>query len=321
MRILLIGGSGFIGKHLSRKLVVEGHAVTIADKIIDTGDSAQQRKVCDLLDLKKSDFEPSNYDVIINLAAKTDDSSEILEDYKVNYIGVHKLLQTLQSENFYGLFVQISTQYVRASKEYNKSSRHGNVPVNTYGQSKLIAEELILSSNLKNWLILRPTNIWGPGHKNFPTGFWKVIERGLYLHPSHGVYRSYGSVFTVVEQIHRFITSENRNVRNRIYYLGNEPIDSLTWVNGFSLSIRGRKVLRVHKSFLFLLALFGNGFERLTRRRFPINLKRFKSMTTNYVVNMQDTHDAVGLVDTNFDDEIRETSEWYLKEYGKNKAR
>ena len=78
-------------------------------------------------------------------------------------------------------------------------------PETVYGQSKVVTEKLTREANLPCcWTIIRPTNIWGPWHMRYRREFWRVVERGLYVHPGREpVIRCYGYVKNVAHQIRK----------------------------------------------------------------------------------------------------------------------
>jgi nucleoside-diphosphate-sugar epimerase len=315
MKILLIGGSGFIGKHLAEKLTQNNHTIVIADIAVPIDSNKVEFEFLNLLisDFAESKLDLDTFDSVVNLAAITSDSSSNIVDYSTNYLGVYRLLQHMKRFEFKGSFIQISTQYVEAPLGYNHRSKSVQAPVNTYGESKLIAEQIIVNSGLSHWVILRPTNVWGPGHKNFPTGFWKVVSQGLYVHPFNKVVRSYGSVFTVVEQIKRVIELQKDQSNGKILYLGDDPMDSYAWVNEFSKNLKGKDVRRVSRILLLLVALAGEVTTRIFTWHPPMNLTRYRSMTKDFVVDMSPTSKLIGKIENNFSEEVRLTSEWFQK--------
>jgi len=313
MQIALIGGSGFIGYHLTHELQNRGYEVEIFD-IYQPGDHFPPVKfrLLDLLEknqIKKALFD-SDYLAIINLAAVTNDKSPNILDYRVNFEGCRNLVDLLLELNYRGRFIQISTQYVQKPISKKRDGKQ-NQSMNAYGESKKIAENILIDSSLQNWLILRPTNVWGSFHPGFPKGFWKIVQKGFYFHPNKTVIRSYGYVESVCNQIAKFITLSNTDALRKVYYVGDDPIDSFVWVNAFSRELRGKNVKLVPVFILYAGSIFGEVLGKIGVH-FPLNLKRFKSMTTDYIVSMQPTWDVISKPNLDFNKSVNMTAQWFL---------
>jgi len=313
-RVCLIGGSGFIGFHLHEFLLKMNVNHVIFDKkepgghfgsvISEVGDLESREDV-------SAFFSRWSFSTIINLAAKTDDRSDLLDDYSTNFLGVATLLEVLENLHYQGNFFQISSQYVAGpTSEYNSNP----LPVNTYGESKLLAEEIVKKSSIPNWAILRPTNVWGTHHPGFPYGFWRIIRSGFYMHPRKKVVRSYVFVTSLCDQIYQFINLNPEKYHGRSFYVSDEPIDSYLWVNHFSLGITGKKVRRVPVDILRLISLVGFLLSKLNIS-FPLTPKRFRSMTTDYVIDLSETWQLISKPHVDLEIEILKTSNWYLDNF------
>jgi nucleoside-diphosphate-sugar epimerase len=160
------------------------------------------------------------------------------------------------------------------------------------------------------WVIIRPTNIWGPWHIRYPHEFWKVLSKGLYFHPGkQPVIRSYGYVGNVVYQIIEMLESAEEKIDKQVFYVGDEPIDIYHWVNGFSLKQIGKKVRVMPRFFVKLLAITGD-ILALFHIRFPLTSSRYKSMTSSNSAPMEKTIKAFGTPPYSLDQGIDETVEW-----------
>jgi nucleoside-diphosphate-sugar epimerase len=126
--------------------------------------------------------------------------------------------------------------------------------------------------------------------------------------------RSYGYVGNVVHQIFRILTLPRELVDQKVYYVGDRPIDLYDWVNGFSMHQRGRRVKIVPSAFVYFLALTGD-LAALIGIRFPITRSRYRSMTTSNPADMEKTFRELGENAFNLDEGIRETVAWLRKEH------
>lgn len=317
-KYLVIGGSGFIGTNLIEDLLKENLTVFSVDikppKNISHFHLWTSLDILDLtslvnhLNLIKPNF-------VIHLAAKTDTTSDNLDDYSVNTIGSKNVFTAINQCNSVKRFIFTSTQFVN---QYNGTpiDDFDYSPHTVYGQSKVINEIDLRAFNLKCcWTIIRPTNIWGPYHPRYPHEFWQILSRKLYLHPNlPNITRSYGYVKNVTFQIIKIFQSDFSLVDKMTFYVGDSPIDQFQWVNAFSLLLVGQPVRLVPPSFLLFLALFGN-FLSIFHIKFPITLSRFKSMTTSNDISMEKTLQSFGAPPYSLEQGVFQTVEWLKVEH------
>jgi UDP-glucuronate decarboxylase len=153
MRILVAGGAGFLGSHLSDRLVEQGHEVTILDNL-QTG---SKRNIAHFSGNRKITFHQQsivekfsgNFDRIYNLACPASPphyQSDPVGTMRTNFIGVDNLLQLAVSTG--ARFFQASTSEVYGDPEVHPQpeSYRGNVnpigPRACYDEGKRIAETL-----------------------------------------------------------------------------------------------------------------------------------------------------------------------------------
>lgn len=314
MRILVTGGSGFIGTNLSEVLKKEGIDYINIDIAIPKNPTLKdQWKRCDIMNYAEveqavKDFRPT---AVIHLAAETDtDPSRTLEDYQVNIQGTRNLLDAIRAVGGVDRLIFTSTQFVNQN---NKPPQHDEdyAPHTIYGESKITGEQMVRNSNLNlTWTIIRPTNIWGPWHLRYPYEFWKVLAENKYFHPGkQKVIRSYGYVGNVVYQIRKILELPNETVHKKVYYVGDRPIDLYRWVNQFSLYQTGRQVRILPRFFLYSLAVVGDVL-RIFKIKFPITTSRYKSMTTDNPAYMDKTIEELGEPPYSLEDGVKQTVEW-----------
>lgn len=318
MKCLVTGGSGFIGTHLIEELLArncELLSIDIAPPKIEThGEFWKQVDILEPAALQRAflEFMPTH---VIHLAARTDTDGHTLDGYEVNTQGTGNVLAAIKATDSVQRVIITSTQFVN---QYHGTPRDefDFAPHTTYGESKVITEQLTRQADLEPvWTIIRPTNIWGPWHLRYPHEFWRILGKGLYFHPGNRrITRSYGYVKNVVYQIMWIFASTPEAVASRVYYVGDEPIELLDWVNGFSIRQTGHRVRVVPAVLLRGLALFGDALA-LINVRFPLTSSRFRSMTTSNAVSMSETIKAFGQPPFSLEDGIEDTVKWLSLHY------
>jgi GlcNAc-P-P-Und epimerase len=320
MRILITGGSGFIGTNLVEKLASTGkHTILNIDNVKPKMASHNQYwRECDILDASTVDriFNSFKPEAVVHLAARTDtDPRNTLDDYVLNTRGSENILNAIKNCRETQRAVITSTQFVH---QYKGMPQHDEdfAPHTIYGESKVIMEKMTRSANLAcTWTIIRPTNIWGPWHLRYPFEFWKVLSKGFYIHPGRKpVVRSYGYVGNVVAQIIAILESPREKVNTKVFYVGDPSIDIYYWVNGFSLGQTGKNVRVVPRFIVRTLAIVGDIFF-LLRLKFPITSSRYRSMTNSNTAPMESTIEALGMPPYSLEKGIEETVEWMKREH------
>ena len=313
MRFLITGGSGFIGTHLINALEKRECALFNIDKQRPKREShLTYWRPCDILDVATlqdivGSIEPTH---LVHLAARTDTSGRCLSDYSDNTQGTANILNIIRKTPSISRSVITSTQFVHRPGTLPNSDEDFN-PYTVYGESKVVCEQMVRQAQLSSaWTIIRPTNIWGPWHPRYPQEFWKILKKGLYLHPGRRpVMRSYGYVGNVIAQIEKILDAPPEVIDRRVLYVGDKPINLFDWANQFSLALTGKGVRVVPRGLLYPLALIGDVSTRW-RINFPITTSRFRSMTQDYLTPMDPTIKLFGEGPYSLEQGIEETVRW-----------
>jgi GlcNAc-P-P-Und epimerase len=320
VKLLITGGSGFIGTNAIDIFSKQAEAILNYSVDPPLKQEHQQYWVAgDILDgpATTAAFQRFEPDRVLHLAARAecDENTTLEEGYKVNIDGTRNVLNAIRATPSVQRAIITSSQFVCAPGPLPKNDTD-YFPETIYGQSKVITEKLTRDADLDIcWTIIRPTNIWGPWHLRYRREFWRVLERGLYVHPGRQpVIRCYGYVKNVVHQIQRIFEAPPDKVRGKTLYLGDPPINLLDYAEGFSKTLTGRSVRVIPRSVMRVLAMLGDIPSKITGRPFLINSSRLRSMTTNYDTPMQRTFDLLGPNPYSLDEAIKETAEW-LRSY------
>ena len=317
-RILITGGSGFIGTHYLLSSIKKGLEILnidcVAPKRIDL---IKYWKDCNILDFEKfseifRSFQPS---IVLHFAANTNTNGKTLEDYSSNTIGTKNVLDTIKKTPSISRVIITSSQHVRKPGTGLSSNIQEYFPHGLYGESKVITEKFTINSSLDCvWTIIRPTTIWGPYHNHLANGLWKIMKKGLYLHPKNDqVIRSYGYVKNLVWSIDRILEAQEALINKKIYYLGDDLIKQSEWVDAFSLALIGRKTIKIPKFLIYLLSKFGDLVSNFSLD-FPMNSSRYFNLTTTNPVPVRESISLFGKPPVSLAVGIEETVTWLNSE-------
>ena len=168
LKILIFGGSGFLGSQVANVLSQRGHAVTVADlkKPLRVKKNIQFKKI-DIKNEKKILQIVRKNNVVYNFAA--------IADIQDSYDNPIKTFQTNIMGSAYILKACISSKvkrYILASTIYADSSQGGFYRVSKQS-SELMAAEYSKVYGME-YTILRYGSIYGPG-SNLRNGLLKII--------------------------------------------------------------------------------------------------------------------------------------------------
>lgn len=170
-RILVTGGAGFIGFHLTKKLLDLGADVTIYDnlnsgKMANVNDNPQAKFVKgDILDLKQLLSLPK-FDLIYHLAAQVVvpySMENPAEDFETNARGTLNVLEKARKDKTPLVFASSAAVYGNPTK-FPTPESYGFHPFSCYGLSKVVGEEYCQIYTLQYGLevtIVRFANVYG----------------------------------------------------------------------------------------------------------------------------------------------------------------
>lgn len=151
MKILVMGGAGYIGSHTVRYLLDNGHDVVVADNLIYGHRAAVDARAkfvhADLLDVHSLDalFQENPIDAVIHFAAFAYVGESVAQPEKYYYNNVTGTLNLLHAMMAHGVkkIVFSSTCATYGEPQYTPiDERHPQNPINPYGRTKWMIEQI-----------------------------------------------------------------------------------------------------------------------------------------------------------------------------------
>ncbi|SFV27354.1 NAD-dependent epimerase/dehydratase family protein [Thermoflavifilum thermophilum] len=286
MNVAVIGGSGFIGTRLVRRLIESGHRVIICDKrpSIVYPDLYVYVDVC----LPDTLWEPlAGSDVVINLAAEHRDDVTPRSRYdlvNVNgaenvcdaciHLGIKKIIFT-SSVAVYG-FSPFPTDECGKINYFND-----------YGRTKWLAEEVYRSWLRKNQdhslTIIRPTVVFGEQNRGNVYNLLKQIVYGPFFMVGSG--KNVKSM-AYVENVAAFIEYclNNPPGEHLFNYVDKPDFDMNSLVHYVcNLLNKPEKIMHIPYSIGYLGGLCFDLVSIVTRKKFPISSIRVKKFCSNTI--------------------------------------
>jgi nucleoside-diphosphate-sugar epimerase len=294
MKILITGGSGFIGTRLIDELMKENHKIIIYDKV----KSEKYPGFCIIDDVrnKESLIKACNgVDIIYNLAAEHADNVTPLSLYHdVNVTGAQNVVEAAKANNIKNIIFTSSVAIYGLNRGTPTEDMEAK-PFNEYGRTKYEAEKIFLSwqkeNDDNNLQIIRPAVVFGENNR--------------------------GNVYNLINQIStgKFAMIGDGSNKKSMGYVGNiakflcELKDSDKKLDIFNFAGKGdlstkeiveivRDELEIKKSFpkipYFIGILAGFCFDilsKITGKKFPVSVVRVQKFTAETTVSTKHLFD------------------------------
>ena len=172
MKFVVTGGAGFIGSHIAKSLINEGHIVTIIDNL-NTGKIENLKEILNQVDFVKGDIRDiellknklKDVDGVFHeaaLASVQESFSKIKEYTDVNVGGTENILKLAKEFGFKVVYASSSSVYGNPVKIPIEEDDPKN-PINPYAQTKIDDENLAIkyAQNGVRVIGLRYFNVFG----------------------------------------------------------------------------------------------------------------------------------------------------------------
>ncbi len=306
MNILITGIHGFVGSNLVIALR-EYHALYGLDII--TPEKEGVVKTFSWKDIETTSFPMQflpKFDAIIHLAGKAHDTknqsaSQVYFDINT---GLTQKIFDFFLESSAKRFIFFSSVKAAADSVVGDMLTEDVIPtpVGPYGESKIAAEEYILSKlrsehgelkvamqRDKRVYILRPCMIHGPGNKGNLNLLYNVVKKGIpWPLGDFENKRSFTSIDNLCYVVEGLLT---KDVANGIYHMGDDEALSTNELIALMCEAMGKEphIWKMNRKMMEGCAGLG------TLLHLPLNTERLRKLTEDYVVSNEKIKLALGI--------------------------
>ncbi len=230
MRVLITGGAGFLGSHLSDRFIAEGHTVIAMDNLI-TGNAQNIAHLFGHDRFRFMKHDVTDYihidgalDAVLHFASPASpvDYLELpIQTLKVGALGTHKALGLAKEKNARFLLASTSEVYGDPQIHPQPESYYGHVnpigPRGVYDEAKRFAEALTMAYHRSHGVqtrIVRIFNTYGPRMRLLDGRVVPNFIQQALRHEPITVYgdgsqtRSFQYVSDLVEGVYRLLHSD-----------------------------------------------------------------------------------------------------------------
>ena len=306
MNILITGVHGFVGSNLV--IALKGHHSLYGLDIV-APEKEGVVKTFAWKDIETTSFpmqQLPKFDAIIHLAGKAHDTknqsaSQVYFDINT---GLTQKIFDFFLESSAKKFIFFSSVKAAADSVVGDMLTEDVIPtpVGPYGESKIAAEEYILSKlrsergelkvamqRDKQVYILRPCMIHGPGNKGNLNLLYNVVKKGIpWPLGDFENKRSFTSIDNLCYVVEGLLT---KDVASGIYHMGDDEALSTNELIALMCEVMGKEphIWKMNRKMMEGCAGLG------TLLHLPLNTERLRKLTENYVVSNEKIKLALGI--------------------------
>ncbi len=324
MSALVTGASGFIGKHLIRRLEEYGFKVNTLVRNSRNYNISGNVNIFegDIFDTEVLGKAVENVEIAFHLVAKTHDFSDIdnaKDYYKINVEGTRNLLDACINSNVKHFVYFGSVKAMAEESMHALDETHDPNPTTPYGESKLVAEELVFEYGNKygfKTTVLRLPLVYGPGNKGNVYKMIEAIDNRRFVMMGKGLNKR--SMVYVQNVVDAALSIVDQEVADKKVYLVTDSAD-YSVKELYRLIVKGLNKkplpLYVPMGIAKMIAMVGDIGGKMMGKPLLFNSDVLGKLTDSLTFSSQRIQEDIGFRPKyNFYNTIDETIGWYKGE-------
>ena len=319
MRVLVTGGTGFLGSHLVERLLEEPGAEVYA--LVRNPSKLRWLEGLERVRLLPGDLLnlpalPAGLGCVFHLAGLTKTLKSNMY-YTVNREGTANLLRALERQSCAPRFVNLGSIAAGGPSAPRRPVSEGDPPrpVSPYGESKLMAEMEVLKYKDRFPVVtLRAAAIYGPRDDDF-LEYFRWMKRGIL--PLVGPGQKSLSLLYVRDAVRAVLLAARPGVPSgEVFNIADSRIYSWEDIGRTVAGLLGKKLIRVRLPLwtAYLASAASEGIGRRCGGSSTLNLSRYKQIKADgWVVDVRKARQGLGFESRfSLEEGLGETIAWYL---------
>ncbi|MBE3110045.1 MAG: NAD(P)-dependent oxidoreductase [Acidobacteria bacterium] len=319
MRVLVTGGTGFLGSHLVERLLeepgAEVHALVRDPSKLRWLEGIERVRLL-TGDLQNLPALPAGLGCVFHLAGLTK-TFKASDYYTVNREGTANLLRALEGQSCAPRFVHLGSIAAGGPSAPRRPVCEGDPPrpVSPYGESKLMAEaEILKYKDRFPVVILRAAAVYGPRDEDF-LEYFRWMKRGIL--PLVGQRRKSLSLLYVRDAVRAILLAARPGIPSgEVFNIADPRIYTWEDIGRTVAGLLGNKLVRVRLPLwtAYLASAASEGIGRLGGGASALNVSKYKQMKPDcWVADVRKARQGLGFESRfSLEEGLGETIAWYL---------